>query len=190
MNNKEPLMNNITIGIDPSINSTGICVVRDKECKYYIITSKITKKLQQFESPHVKILFYKKNEIKDLEYKDKEIAKTNNIYNICKIISNIIDCYRPSMVFMEGISYGSTQGSALVDLAGLNYAIRMILKCYNIPFEIIPPTSVKKFAVSIGNADKDIIIDAWKRLDPNIKDIKDIKIDDLADSYFIAHYKP
>lgn len=183
-------MDNVIIGIDPSINSTGICVVCGDTCKYYMIVSKMTKKMTQFKSQFVKIFPYEKNIAKDLEYKDKEISKTNNIYQICNIIDRIVEIYRPSMVLMEGISYGSTQGAALVDLAGLNYAIRMVLKKYNIPFEIIPPTSVKKFAVSIGNAEKDIIIDAWKRLDPKISNIKDIKIDDLADSYFIAHYKP
>ena len=54
---------------------------------------------------------------------------------------------------------------------------------------IVSPTSVKKFAVANGQAEKDIMIDAWKRLDKNISDVKDIKIDDLADAYFLAHYE-
>ena len=89
---------------------------------------------------------------------------------------------------MEGVSYGSIGSAALVDLCFLNSAIRMVLKKQNIDFQIVSPTSLKKFACANGQADKDVMIDAWKRLDPNIKDIKDIKVDDLADSYFLAHY--
>lgn len=78
---------------------------------------------------------------------------------------------------------------AVADLSGLNYCVRMIAIKYNIDLEIISPTSVKQFAVGNGRAEKDVIIDAWKRVDNNINDIeKGIKIDDLADSYFIAHY--
>jgi hypothetical protein len=90
---------------------------------------------------------------------------------------------------MEGVSYGSVGSAALVDLAFLNASIRMVLKMKGIKFEIVSPTSLKKFACSNGQAEKDVIIDAWKRLDRNVSDVKDIKIDDLADSYFLAHYK-
>ena len=178
------------IGIDPSINSTGICVWDGVTNKYYNIVSKMTKKLQAFESNHIRILSYNKSEIKDKEYSDKEMAKTTNIYYICRHIQNLLTIYRPDMVIMEGVSYGSVGSAALVDLSGLNFAIRMILAEMNIPFQIVPPTAVKKFATGNGQAEKDIIINAWKRLDNNILNIKDIKVDDLADSYFLAHYEP
>ena len=89
---------------------------------------------------------------------------------------------------MEGVSYGSVNGAALVDLSGLNFAIRMVINELNIPLNIVSPRAVKKFAIANGAADKDVIIKAWKLLDRNISDIIDIKIDDLADSYFIARY--
>ena len=65
----------------------------------------------------------------------------------------------------------------------------MVLKELEVNFNIISPTQVKKFACANGQADKDIMIDAWKRLDKGINDIKGIKIDDLADSYFLSHYQ-
>lgn len=177
------------IGIDPSINSTGVCVWDGVTNKYYNIVSKMTKKLQAFESNHIRILSYNKSEIKDKEYSDKEMAKTTNIYYICRHIQNLLTIHRPDMVIMEGVSYGSVGSAALVDLSGLNFAIRMILAEMNIPFQIVPPTAVKKFATGNGQAEKDIIINAWKRLDNNILNINDIKVDDLADSYFLAHYE-
>jgi Holliday junction resolvasome RuvABC endonuclease subunit len=89
---------------------------------------------------------------------------------------------------MEGVSYGSRGSAALVDLAGLNFAIRMTLSGKNIQYNILAPTSIKKFAVGNGSAEKDVMIASWKKLDKNISSIETIKVDDLADSYFIAHY--
>ena len=37
-------------------------------------------------------------------------------------------------------------------------------------------------------ADKDVMIDSWRRLDENIYNIKDIKIDDLADAFALSCY--
>ena len=42
--------------------------------------------------------------------------------------------------------------------------------------------------INFVESEKDVMIDAWKRLNPDIYDIKDIKVDDLADAYFLSHY--
>ena len=96
--------------------------------------------------------------------------------------------HEPDLVQMEGVSYGSTGSAALVDLAGLNFSIRMMLIDEDVNFNILAPTTVKKFAVGNGAADKNVMVASWKMLDKNISDINDIKVDDLADSFFIAHY--
>ena len=182
----------IIIGIDPSINCTGVCVKMDNYNIYYMISSKLTKKTKAFKHEYINIYEYHKENVNSSDYHDKEIIKTNNIFKICSVLQDIIKYYKLNddiMVIMEGISYGSVGSAALVDLSGLNFAIRYMLITNNIPFKIISPTSVKKFAVANGGAEKDIIIDAWKRLDSNIIDIKDIKLDDLADSYFLAHFE-
>ena len=183
-------ISNMIIGIDPSMNCTGICVWDDNwnTHKYFMIPSKMTKKMNAFDHPLVSLLPYEKADTKNLEYTDKEAAKFDNIYNITKHIETIVDLFKPSYVVMEGVSYGSMGSAAIVDLCFLNSAIRMILRQRNIPFTIVSPTSLKKFACSNGQAEKDILIDAWKRLDQNIANITTIKVDDLADSYFLAHY--
>lgn len=181
----------IKIGIDPSLNCTGVCVwdvTHNINC-YYMIPSKVTKKMSTFSHNSVYILPYNRVDIKDLSYSDKESCKFDNIYNICTKIKHILDVFNPEEVFMEGVSYGSVGSAALVDLSFLNASIRMILKQKGIKFTIISPTSLKKFACANGQAEKDIIIDAWKRMDQNISNIKDIKVDDLADSFFLAHYE-
>lgn len=177
----------IVIGIDPSINSTGVCIKKDDEILYYIIPSKMTKKMKLFNNKYIKILPYDKHDVSGQDYINKEVTKTYNIYNICKVIEILIKKYKPDLINMEGVAYSSN--GSVIDLAGLNYCIRMTSMKHNIPFQIISPTSVKKFAVANGQAPKEVIIDAWKKLDGNIKDIKYIKIDDLADAYFIANYQ-
>lgn len=181
----------IIMGIDPSINCTGICIYDDVNNinYYYMIVAKMNKKMQQFSNDNVKIISYDKQECSKGDYSTKEFNKSMNVHNICYYIRDIIQSHKPDLIQMEGISYGSRGSSALADLAGLNFAIRMsILDESNLHFNIIAPTSVKKFAVGNGNVEKDVMIASWKKLDKNITDINDIKLDDLADSYFLAHY--
>ena len=52
----------IYIGIDPSLNSTGICINVDGKCKYYIITSKMTKKMKDFKNEYIQYLPYEKED--------------------------------------------------------------------------------------------------------------------------------
>jgi Holliday junction resolvasome RuvABC endonuclease subunit len=46
----------------------------------------------------------------------------------------------------------------------------------------------KKFATGIGNADKEHMIFSWLMIEKHLKDIKEIKIDDLADAYFLSNF--
>lgn len=179
---------NCIIGVDPSINSTGVCVKCGDKYQYYIITSKMTKKMESFKHDSINIIKYDKDDTKGLEYSEKEIIKTHNFMRLINKIQWIIDKHKPNHIIMEGISYGSISGSSLVDLAGINFLIRSIcIKC-GIPITIVSPTSLKKFVCANGQADKDIIIESWKRMDKNINNITDIKVDDLADAFFLANY--
>lgn len=180
----------VIMGIDPSINCTGVCIYDTitGNNMYYMIVGKATKKMKEFDHENVIIRCYNKTIYTDDIYTVKENKKTRNIIEICDYLKDIIHWHEPDKVFMEGISYGSTGSAALVDLSGLNYCIRMMLFNEGTDYEILSPTSVKKFAVGNGSAEKDVIIASWFKLDKNICDIKEIKLDDLADSYFIAHY--
>ena len=116
------------VGIDPSINCTGVCVWDDKwnNHGYYMVPSKCTKKMREFQHGSVHILPYEKQDTKGLEYSSKESTKFNNIYSIVNKISLILDLFHPDEVIMEGVSYGSLGSAALVDLCFLNSAIRML----------------------------------------------------------------
>ena len=178
----------VTMGIDPSINCTGICVCGVEDNPIYIlIPSKCTKKMKSFTHDRIFIEPFEKIELKDLNNEEREYAKSCNIYNIVYIIERLVNIYKVNRVIMEGVAYNAN--GSVVDLAGLNYAIRMMLLKHNIEFSIITPNMVKKFAVANGSADKELMVYAWNTLEPELKNIKDIKVDDLADAYFLSQYK-
>ena len=189
----------VTIGIDPSLNSTGVCVNVDGKCKYYIITSKMTKKMNAFVNDYIHYLPYTKEDTnkKLNEYATVEFNKAHNIYNICERIKDIIKCTiewecgditQGLQVYMEGVSYGSLGSAALVDLSGLNFAIRNVLIDLHIPFTIVSPSQNKKFATGNGSADKELMIFSWLKIEKHLQEITDIKIDDLADAYFLSNF--
>lgn len=176
----------MVLGIDPSINCTGLCISDDNNTIYILIVSKMTKKMKDFHHNRIRIMQYDKYDIKDLNYEDKEKAKAYNIYNIVSVIDDVINEYNIDKVVMEGVAYNAT--GTIIELAGLNFAIRNLLIKKGIEFTIATPTTIKKFAVANGGADKDLMIYAWQQLDQEMKNIKDIKIDDLADAYFMCQF--
>lgn len=181
----------ISIGIDPSLNSTGICVNKNGKCKYYIITSKYTKKMQSFSSKHIEYIFYDKSDTnkKENEYYIVEAHKSNNVHSICEAIKGIIKKHKPNLVVMEGVSYGSLGSSALVDLSGLNFAIRNVLIDSGVQFIIASPSQNKKIATGNGSADKELMVYSWLGIEKHLKAYQnEIKIDDLADAYFLSNY--
>lgn len=196
----------LCIGIDPSLNSTGICLVNydpsiDEENGIHfgiIHSDKLTKKESKAEKKYQDIFKYyiieglPKNAAKLLEVDKFEYLKTIKFKSIVDTIKEIIKLakynysYTSIYVCIEGISYGSTgQTKSVFDLAGLNYMIRMMLLNSfkdEINLIIAPPTHVKKFATAKGNAKKDEMIDAFKIAFPNI-DLP--KLDDIADAFFM-----
>lgn len=179
-----------SIGLDLSINSTGICVYscENKNTEYHIIGSKFTKKTIDSPQNIISLTKYTKMDIdKQSPYHIKESTKTINIYNIANEIEKIVKTYHPQVATIEGVSFQSS--GSVVDLAGLNYVVRKILMDNKIKTFIVSPTQNKKFATGNGQAEKDVMISAWQKSDPKVLSIPNyIKIDDLADAYFLARY--
>lgn len=191
------------IGIDPSINSTGV-VVRKTDYqhnlifeKFFIIKpNKLSKKEQKFQdsSDCFEYVIYEKTDIKDIKKYDNhkyEYEKTLNIYRIVECLRKIL--YRfvlspdDTIISMEGISYGSaSKTSAIYDLAGLNYLIRsMIINLdVDVTLNICTPAEVKKYASGMGNCTKDVLSHMFLKIHPEFNEIK--KVDDIADAYFMS----
>jgi len=181
------------VGLDLSINSTGICVydTDTRQSVYYIVGSKFTKKALNYQHSRLILIPYEKTTVDSkMEYSQKEDLKTYNIYNIVTEIKHVLQTYDVDAVAIEGISFGSTGSAALIDLSGLNYMVRQMIIELGIPaMYIVSPTQNKKFASGNGSAEKDVMISAWNKMDKTMADVADyVKVDDIADAYFLARY--
>ena len=196
---------NIYIGIDQSINSTGINIKKYKDNNliyehFYIITNKVTKKALKYSESlnNFDYIIYNKYEKSDSSDNNEfEMNKLLNNISITTHILNIIDQNIENdsdIVFigMEGISYQSGQTKSLIDLAGLSTLIRYrIIDYFNKKpnegaLNIFTPSEIKKFVTGNGNASKDSMVNLFKT---SYKDISQLpKIDDIADAYWICTY--
>ena len=110
--------------------------------------------------------------------------------NISEFVIDILSqCYNPQ-TYIEGYSYGS-KGQALFQIAENCGILKYQLQERNIPYDIVVPSVVKKFATAKGNADKDMMYEAFnKETKIDLKKLFDTEkvgnpISDIADSYFI-----
>ena len=194
---------NVFIGIDLSINSTGMTIRTDTGfCRFFIIKGdKLTKKEKNAQSDNSEIFeycLYQKENVKDTNNAhERELAKAHNLSTIADTIYNIIEELLQKFrkistidsvtICMEGISYGSIHSAAVMDLAGLNYLIRDRLHHHTVVGTLLvtPPAEVKRFYTGSGNANKQLMISTFKGSFPDF-DLP--KIDDVCDSEGMAKY--
>ena len=193
------------VGIDPSINSTGITIARyennvEVEIKFYIIKNgKLTKRESAANDSIDNFEYIIYNKIDLTQFKDDnhvfEYYKTKNMVEVVNtiydLILNEVKKYTSAVnVVIEGISYGSSiRTKSVFDLAGLNYMIRYKLITSDIQhlnLSIATPSNIKKYATGKGNANKESIMTIFKYIFPEMQNIP--KRDDIADSYFMAMF--
>lgn len=193
------------VGIDPSINSTGITIARyennvEVEIKFYIIKNgKLTKRESAANDAIDNFEYIIYNKIDLTQFKDDnhvfEYYKTKNMVEVVNtiydLILNEVKKYSAIVnVVIEGISYGSSiRTKSIFDLAGLNYMIRYKLITSDIQhlnLSIATPSNIKKYATGKGNANKESIMTIFKYIFPEMQNIP--KLDDIADSYFMAYF--
>ena len=193
------------VGIDPSINSTGITIARyennvEVEIKFYIIKNgKLTKRESAANDSIDNFEYIIYNKIDLTQFKDDnhvfEYYKTKNMVEVVNtiydLILNEVKKYASAVnVVIEGISYGSSiRTKSVFDLAGLNYMIRYKLitgDIQHLNLSIATPSNIKKYATGKGNANKESIMTIFKYIFPEMQNIP--KLDDIADSYFMAMF--
>lgn len=178
----------IIIGIDPSMRSTGMCIWDGNKHKYYLIAASPTKKLQNFSHPALRVVAYTPTPVKDRTSIGKEWAKTDNVETVVSAVRDILLIYKPEYVVVEAVAYGAS--GRIDELAGLNYAIRLVARGLDIPVYAVTPTSNKMHFSGNGQATKDIMVESWKACDPVAHELCNIGKgpDDLADAYALCHY--
>ena len=167
------------IGIDYSLTSPAICVNIDGAdiLYFYFLTNK--KKWTGQISEDIE-----GNEHR--EWKDP----IERVKYISDWAMGIIESCLSPYVYIEGYSYGS-KGQALFQIAENAGILKYRLQEAKIPYEIVVPSVVKKGATGKGNADKDMMYEAFvKETNIDLKKLFDTEkvgnpISDIADSYFI-----
>jgi Holliday junction resolvasome RuvABC endonuclease subunit len=136
-------------GIDSSLRNTGICVFNQGRPE----TSSV---------------------------KPKKLRGAQRLLHIREETLKFVQAHgRPTLVAMEGYSYGST--GRWFDLGEAGGVIKVELLVHGVPAIIVPPASLKFFATSNGGAPKDWMIrEAEKQLGIVTKD------DNLADAALLA----
>lgn len=149
-------MSNFFVGIDPSLTGTGLIILNDNAeiIEQQLISTK-----------------HDSSNIYDIEVR---------ILQIIDKISFILNIKNLYGIYMENISWAS-KGEAFAQLASLNYAIRVFLYQNKILYNVIPPTSLKKYVANSGSAKKNLMLkEVYKRWGVDLND------DNLADAYGLA----
>ena len=177
----------IIAGIDYSMRSPSICVFTGKEseaftfdrCRFYFLTD--TQKYAKFFLRNISGSRFNDWNCEYQRY--KSIADW--------AMDRLEGC---THIALEGYSFGS-KGKVfhIAENTGvLKYKIHMT----GVPVEVVPPTTVKKFATGKGNADKtamhksfntDTGVDLKEEITPDKKGV-DNPVSDIVDSYYICKY--
>lgn len=197
----------MTIGIDFSVNSTGVCIHYNGIYKFAVFYKHLSKKiLDKCGSFYMCKSNYSEIEKND----DLSIKERKETLNAIILAANIRDWIGTEIancgyigkieIIFEGFSFGST-GSMITKIAGYQFITRHQLLCF-IPINnmfFLSPGTIKKWAGK-GNWKKEQIIEAVsisnnkeifflsQQLD-NFKKLNNTwekPIDDIVDSYCIV----
>ena len=164
------------IGIDYSLTSPAVCV-NDGKLKFYYLTTK--KKWLGKQSKDI------------IGYEHKEWTDPIERFTyISDFVFDIIFTANNPKIFIEGYSFGS-KGQGLFQIAENCGILKYRLQEKNYSYQTVVPSVVKKGATGKGNADKDMMYEAFKKETKlDLKKIFDTDkvsnpISDIADSYFI-----
>ena len=188
------------IGIDYSLSSPGVCVntsegeFKYEDCTFYFLTN--TKKYDAtFCRPFVTNVRYIGTSHKPYTSEPERYSQ------IADWVVDIIKSYGDATTGVNGIkptiqiedySYGSTGRVFHIaeNLGLLKYKLKM--EC-GWDYTLLPPSVIKKFATDKGNANKDLMLDAFEKdTGTNLAQVFDTTskspVSDVADAYFICKY--
>ncbi len=181
----------VKIGLDISMNSTGLAI----KTPDYLEFHKIIPKKGGKHSKNTQVHIYNRKYNKET-YSEENISKVISAEKLAITIKNIIQDYirpypNPELhIIIEGGAFGSFGGkSRLADMTIFSAIVkRKMLTIKPFPtITIIPPTSLKKYATGKGNSKKQAMEDAFILLNPDY-DMTG-KNDDVIDAYFLANHK-
>ena len=189
------------IGIDYSLSSPGVCVntsdgeFKYEDCTFYFLTN--TKKYDAtFCRPFVTNVRYIGTQHKPYSSEPERYSQIADwVIDIIKSQSQLMIgklWEKKPIIQIEDYSYGSTGRVFHIaeNLGLLKYKLKM--EC-GWDYTLLPPSVVKKFATDKGNANKELMLDAFEKdTGTNLAQVFDTTskspISDVADAYFICKY--
>ena len=181
MKSKHDTITKTIVGIDYSLTSPAVCINNEGEYMFYYLTSK-KKYIGQMAK---NIIGYE-----HIEY-DTPIKRFSQISDWAINTFNRLSYDLKNLkVFIEGYSFGS-KGQAIFQIAENCGILKYRLQQLKINYDTVVPSVVKKGATGKGNADKDMMYDAFtKETKIDLKKLFDTDkvgnpISDIVDSYFI-----
>lgn len=154
-----------TVGLDLSLVKSGIVIVDDSGLVLY------------------------SGLVKSKPAGDKPIDEVKRLVKIAEDIVQKIDEVLPrgpDLVVIENLAFMARNTTALTQLAGLNYLVRILLAEFGWPFVLVAPSSLKKFITGKGNSDKNLMIMnvfknyKFEALDDNICDAFSLAVCGMA----------
>lgn len=122
-------------GIDQSLNSTGIAII-DAETGLLL---------------HSETIALNKNK------KTPRLFGAPRLIYIRNRVMELLKQHQVDFVVLEGYSFGS-RGASIFDLGEVGGALRVLVHDLGLPFEIVPPKTLKKYIAENGNADKETML--------------------------------
>ena len=192
------------IGIDYSLSSPGICIntsegeFKYEDCTFYFLTN--TKK---YDATFKEKIAFGTSAVEYIGTQHKPYTSEPERYS--QIADWVIDIIKSQSQLMigklwekkpiiqiEDYSYGSTGRVFHIaeNLGLLKYKLKM--EC-GWDYTLLPPSVVKKFATDKGNANKELMLDAFEKdTGTNLAQVFDTTsispVSDVADAYFICKY--
>ena len=176
-----------SIGIDYSLSCPAICIETENAEDFYFLTDK--KKYEGTFRPNITGTLHK-----------GYLTPQQRYENIADWVISTIRSYYPEhavkpqmpMINLEDYSFAS-KGKTFHIAENMGLLKYKFYKS-DIPYQLIAPSSVKKFATGKGNANKEMMIDAFKDtagfdLLGELDCTYNSPASDIADSYFICKFQ-
>ena len=186
------------IGIDYSLSSPGICIntsegeFRYEDCTFYFLTN--TKK---YDATFKEKMAFGTTAVEYIGTSHKPYTSESQRYSqiadwAIDIINSYVFWQEQPIIQIEDYSYGSTGRVFHIaeNLGLLKYKLKM--EC-GWDYTLLPPSVIKKFATDKGNANKELMLDAFEKdTGTNLAQVFDTTskspVSDVADAYFICKY--
>ena len=187
------------IGIDYSLSSPGVCVntsdgeFKYEDCIFYFLTN--TKK---YDATFKEKIAFGKSAVEFVGSPHQLYTSEPERYNqisdwVIDIINSYVFWQEQPIIQIEDYSYGSTGRVFHIaeNLGLLKYKLKM--EC-GWDYTLLPPSVIKKFATDKGNANKELMLEAFEKdTGVNLELLFDTKskspITDVADAYFVCKYQ-